>query len=197
MVADILQGLAHILVARLDDAGHEAILVGRPVWVALERLHLQWHHANLRVRVVEHALADCQYLWLEGLNVVVAVGHQVQRVEVLQVGTVGEAVVPQVNLELRVAVLSSVQVGEAHILQVLIAAEGTSAHVVGLVVVVKTDIDGDLQRAVVLSQEVRVGIVHQYVLGVPGTVVVERTAVLGHRLAILEEPLIRLPRLAG
>ena len=216
MVAHVLQSLAHILVARLDDAGQEAVLVGAPVGVVLERLHLQRHHAYLRVGVVEHALAYLQYLRRQRLYVVVAVGHQVQRVEVFQVAAVGKAVVLQLDLELRVAVLSAVQVGEVHVLHVRVASEGTAAYVVGLVVVRRADVHGDLQCAVVVVQEVLVGIVHQHVLdgvavlrallldgvllidvGVPGAVVVQRAAVLGHCLTVLEEPFQRLPRLAG
>ena len=216
VVAHVLQGLAHVLVARLDDAGQEAVLVGAPVGVVLERLHLQRHHAYLRVGVVEHALAYLQHLRCQRLDVVVAVGHQVQRVEVFQVAAVGKAVVLQLNLEIRVAVVSGVQVGEVHILHVRVASEGAAAHVVGLVVVRRADVHGDLQCAVVVVQEVLVGIVHQHVLdgvavlrallldgvllihvGVPGAVVVQRAAVLGHGLAILEEPFQRFPRLAG
>ena len=213
----ILQSFEHTFVSGFDDAGHEAVLVSGPVGVGLlEHLHLLRHHANLRVGIVKDTLAGLQHLRRDGNQLVGTVGLQEEQVEVLQVPAVGEAVVLQLNLEVGVAVVALVQVGEVDVAQVLVASEGTGAHVVGLVVVIRADVEGQLQGTVVVVQEVVVGLVGEDVLyevavllmllldgvvfvgkGVPCTVVVQRAAVLGYGLTIGEVLSQRLPRLAG
>ena len=157
VVGHRLQGSENTLVSLVYDAGAEAILVGCPCGVGLEEGNLLRQHLDNGVRSVEHALADLHLLGRDGVDMVVAVGDEVEHVDVGKVRTVGEARVFERHVESGVACsvgALAVEVGEVHHTQVLVSLEGACLHCVELEVIPFADVVAELQCALVLAQQI-------------------------------------------
>ena len=199
----------------MDDTGHETILIGGPCRVGLEPGHLLGHHLDARLGAVEDAYADLHLFGRDGVDVVVAVGDEVEQVKVGEVLAVGEAGVTECHLQTGVAVAEgtiSVEVGEVHHAEVLVAHESLVVDGVELVVVPLSDVVAELQCTLVAGDEAVVSSNHLGVLdamshhlffaqdgvvlvGIGVLSAVLRELCLGHCLAVGEESLQRFPRL--
>ena len=198
-----------------DDAGHEAVLIFVPCGVSLEPSHLLGHHLDFGRCAVEHTLTDGYLIRLDGVDVVVAIGDEVEQVEVGEVLTVLETRVHQGNLQTRVAGTvgtRSLQIGEVHYAQVLVALERLGGHSIQLVIVPDTNVVTQFQGTLVFVEEAVVSPCHYGVLYLVaahlvhllrGTVLVGVGVVaaillilsLGQCLFIGKESLQRFPRL--
>ena len=153
LVGHLLQGLLDTCVAHLHYRGQETVTVFVPRGVGLEPCHLLRHHLDAGRGAVEHALAQLQLRGLDGVDVVVAVGDEVEHVDVGQILGVGEAGVLESHLEAGIAVAigtRTLQVGEIDHTQLLIALEGILTDGIELEVVVHTDVVAQFQCALVL-----------------------------------------------
>ena len=99
VIGHILQGRLDARVGKRYDAGHEAVLVSSPGGVGLEPCHLLRHHLQAGIGAVEHALADADLTGRHGVEMVRAIGHHVEQVEVGQVGAVDEGRVANRHLK--------------------------------------------------------------------------------------------------
>ena len=91
VVGHVRQSLLDTFVAHFDDTGQETLLIGSPRRVVLEPTDLLRQHLQTRLCLVEHALANRNHLWCHRRDVVQAVGHHVEQVEVGQVGAIHES----------------------------------------------------------------------------------------------------------
>ena len=157
VVGHLLQRLPDALVAGLDDAGHEAVAQLVPRRVGLKPGHLLGHHLQSGCGAFEDTFAQLQLLRGDEVDVVVAVGDEVEQVKVGQILGVGEAGVLKCHVEAGVAVAEcsrTVEVGEVDHAQVVAALEGSCLDGVELVVVIHTDVVAELQCALMLGEQV-------------------------------------------
>ena len=98
--------------------------------------------------------------WCKRLGNIGAVGAQIEHVDILQVGAVGEARVLQRHLQVSVRVARpqpACHIPEADALHVLVATEGTALSVVEFIVVERADVVEQAHRSVVLGDVFVVG----------------------------------------
>ena len=164
-VAKVAQQALYIAVDRLEQTGHELVLVAGPGGVGHESLHLLGHHLQVELRrIVEDALAQSQRIGCQWFHRAAqgAGMRQIDKSHGLQVLAVREARVLQRDVDVGVGLAEdgdAVHVPERHLFQVLVVAEGALLDIVQVVVVPVAHIVEQTQRTAVLLEEVVVGLV--------------------------------------
>ena len=94
------EGFHQYLVLCLDKAGEEVLLILRPCRIGLKLVHGGGHHLHLEVGVTgKHAITQHHATGTHGLYAIGAVGAEVEHVDMLQVGAIGEGRVLQHQFE--------------------------------------------------------------------------------------------------